>query len=551
MKLFLFIIVAILFIACSQDPANENAGDDTANKDNPTEVTGEPELTNEDDPADSDLTPIAEEDPTEENTDTPAVVEADMTDPEGSVPSEEIFITSPVSSPAEDTVPLNATEDERLVAQINGRYNDYVELQLVWEDYAPQLEILQDQATNQEFLNPLRVIQSHMKNVPVTPSQIEDIEENLEEGIFISNEDRGHAETAYQKLNTFVYLLETSLNLSLEYAKLAEEDPSILYAETTTDEENEIPEQVVEPFEPENTTDAVATTDTAVEIQEKTMPEPLIIQPINGSTPENIIAGTEKDCDNDLDMVCSTMEDSAVADASTDKTDETSEDTEDTHTDEEIDPTDEENPSGKTAGEIAGASTDDKADSDIAGVQSEEKNEETSFTEDVVAWWGGIVQWFDEKVISARSSLNEWVLEPTALNIPNTNTPEEETVEAETTEEEEVSSNSSVEAHQLLDGLLQNVNQFAQANNVQSVESLVPHITEISNIPEAERTAEQSALFNKVKQVAQGVDQMADGSATDFLKLSNYSSNDLPETEITMIVEILSDVVKTSEAQQD
>ena len=556
MKLFLLAIVAISFIACSPDPANKTAGND--DKDKPIRVAPEPTPDQDLGPADS-VAPVSAEEDTADlvaSEDTPAVAGTDMTDSEGLVSLAEVSVTPP--APVEDLVPLDLTEDQFLVAQINERYNDYVELQHAWEDYAPELEIFLDQATNQKFLDSISFIQSHMKNTPVTSSQVNDIEEKLQEGLFIYEEDREHAETKYEQLDAFVSLFETAIDLSLEYVNQAEEDPSVLYAQTT-DEDEQTPEFVPVPEDTVTTVIAMAEKDT------QNMPEPLVVPlaeqpvpPTTDNTPENIVTSTEKDCDNNPTMVCQTIEDSTVANVPTDPTeDENAEDDDDTNTDKETEPANEE-ASDDTAVAIAEKSIDDSTEkdtttatdeivSDIADVQPEE--EETSFVEDVVAWWDGTVQWFDETF--KASTLSGWVVEPTSLHIPNTSTIVPEANEEETTEETDSISEQQAKAHQLLDELIQNVNQFAQTHNVQSAEDLIPHVTEMSNITETERTTEQVALLSKIKQVAQAIDQMADGNANDFVELSGYNSESLPQVEVMVIVEMLSDVVKTDEAQQE
>ena len=556
MKLFLLTIVAILFISCSQDPANEsNAGNDDKSKPIRTIV---PEPTPDQDlgPANSVAPVSAEEEDTADLAaaeDTPAVAGTD-TDEQGLVALEEVSVTTPV--PVEELVPLDLTEDQLLVAQITERYNDYIELQQTWEDHAPQLEILQDQATNQEFLDSISVIQSHMTNTPVTSSQVKDIEETLQEGIFIYDKYREHAEKKHEQLDAFVDLFEASLDLSLQFVELAEEDPSVLYAQTT-DEDGE-DEQTPELFVPAPE-DTVTTVIAMAEEDTQNMPEPLVVaiaeKSIDDPTEDENVEDDDTNTDKETEPANEeASDDTAVAIAEKsidDPTEDENVEDDDTNTDKETEPANEE-ASDDTVVAIAEKSKsiddsteEDTATDDIADVQPEE--EETLFMEDVVAWWDGIVQWFD-KTFEA-SNLSGWVLEPTSLHTPNTSTIVPEAEEEEITEETD--SVSEQEAHQLMDELLQNVNQFAQTHHVQSVEDLIPHVIEISNISAIERTAEQAALLSKIKQVAQAIDQMTDGSANDFVEFSGYNSENLPQVEVTAIVAMLSNVVKTDEAQQE
>lgn len=560
MKLFLIVIVAILFTACSSDPDSSKKNNDnkTRKKITRTTITEQTAPTNNEDldSANSDLTLIStEEDITElvaENTPNPEATAKDTTEPEqGLISLEEITITPPVSTPSEDIVPLDLTDDQLLVAQINETYNHYLALKNSWENHASQLEIFIDQATNQEFLDSIRYIQSHSTAIPVTPAQIEDVKEQLQKGVFVYQEDRDDAETVYEQLDAFVDLFEASINLSLQYAELAEEDPSVLYAQNP--EETTPDEQTAESKKP-----VVIVVENV-----QTIPEAIVVQPpkqpvqaddtIQESTNENT-AKEDSIADTPVAVVVEKTQeeviedDLAIADIPEDTAKEPSDEetvdaqTENPNTDEEID-------SAEKTTEIATDTSTDDVDSDTANVE-ETTEEETSFIDDVVAWWNDIDvgQWFNETFFDTENSA-QWVVAPTALSIPNTNTivPEEENPVVETAE---IPSNP-VETHQLINAWVDNVYLFAQSYGVNSVEELIPHLAEISNTPEEERTLEQSTLLNQTKQVAQSVEQMSNGDAADFVESSGYSSDQLSKGEVITIVEMLSNFIKVSKEQQE
>ncbi|MDE0152162.1 MAG: hypothetical protein OXK80_06700 [Bdellovibrionales bacterium] len=582
MKLFLIVITVILFTACSsdQDPSKQNKNE-TRKKETRTRVTEHttPDL----DSADPDLTPVsAEEDTTDlavENTPNPAeAIAEDITKSEqqGLIPLEDIVITPPVPTPPEDIIPLDLTDDQVLVAQISAKYNHYLALRNAWEeDYAPQLEIFIEQATNQDFLDSIRYIQFHSELIPVTPAQIEDMQEQVQEGFFVRKEDRDKAEKAHNKLSTVADGFEAAINLSLQYAELAVEDPSILFAQNPeetpgeqADESEEpvvivaenaqtIPEAIVPLQQPAQAPDTSVKEDSPVAQESRIViaeypavadAEEAVDAPNEGSNAnEEEDSADEEKPEVAVDAPNEGSNANEAEDSANEEKPEVAVDApnEGSNANEAEDSANEEKPEVAADASAQDQNTNKGTVADSADVQSTE--EETSVVDKVIASWNDFSQWVSELFTSENPG--QWLVEPTTLSIPNTNTivPEEETPAEETPT---VPSNPA-EAHQLINTLVDNVYQFAQLHGVSSVEELIPHLEEISNTPQEERTLEQSTLLNQTIQVAQSVEQMSNGDAADFVESSGYNSDRIPKGEVIMIVEMLSTFINVSEEQQE
>jgi len=592
MKSFLIVIVGIFFIACSSDPANNLNGDTkkTETNKNTTPVVSSDEDT---EPADSDTVSVSVEEKiddlsTEENTRSKGTVTASVAKTTNSelVSLEEVSTDVP-SDVTEDLVPLDLTEDQSLVNKITKRYNDYVALKKDWENLFSNLETSMDQVINQDFLYRIHSIQALEEVHHPRLYQITEIEEVLkeQEGTFIYDEYRKNVEKKYEELNVFVNFFEESLDIIFQYVERAEECPGILYVATTGDEKEcpnvshaEETSDIV-PIDDLEVTEEISTTedDTAVadsaeettsdkedetetiedpssetvvtntvamteDESTKTAPESTILsseKPVQ-STPD--IITTQEDTDNEEtpDIVTITPQDDEIV-APAD------EGVIDDDTDKEI----EKSPADKTSDDLEvteeiSTTEDDTAVADSAeetsinDVVDTQSKEEISFMEDVVTSWNKAVTWFDETFTISR--LGEWFVEPIVTA----------KYRQHRSEEEEVSSSSEGEAYRLISGFIQNVKQFAETHKVQDAEDFARHLQRIFIMPETERTAEQSVLLGRAKQVVQGIDQMAEGSVADFVEFSGYTSNDdLSQAEVVEIVEMVFEVLDSIEAQQE
>jgi len=530
MKLFL-VLSAVLFISCSPEPAQKH-DNESNKKDKKTRTT---KTTNEDlkptRPAGI-VSATEDMDLAIENIMEPAQdlsEEEDISEQEEVVSlEEEIFVVPQVPDPIEDIVPLDLTEDQLLVAQINNKYNHYLDLVSKWniweENHGSQL----DQATNQKFLNTVHVVQRMKKENPITSAQIEDIEASLTESTFPNEKERKYAEKTYEGLSVFSNVFEAAINLVLEYVEQAKTYPSILYTEKEVSSEQQMPEPEETPVEATET--AMITTPQTTNSTENTVVDTAI--PPSDTTQENIDTpvatttpqitnNTENTATTTIPMLIPPSENTAVEDVHEGTADETAEDSS-----KEINPIEEESV-------ISEAEKPNDAE-ELEEMAETADDEETSFMDNISARWNNLVQWFDETF--SFKNPGQWVASPTTLNTSNTDDSAEDETAGEETATEKIT--DQTKNHQLIDELIQNVHWFAQTYNVTSVEELIPHLTKVSNTPE-EENEDLSMLFNNINQIAQSVKETANGNAADFVESSGYSSTTLSKEEIIRIVEML------------
>ncbi len=574
MKLFLLFIVSILFVACSSDdpttPTNQSQTPGTTDISDvqtipvPTEDLDDPELANV---SADEIDPIAKE-----SVQTPE-------NEQGLISLEDLAIVPPTTPALTEEItsleePLK-TEDQLLIYNIENRYSDYINLQNTWETELPHMEELIDQATSRKFLRPILYIQFNIEKVPVTDFQIEEMKEKLSNaGAFVYSEDREDAKDAYKLLDQYVITLHQAIKLSLSYAELAEQNPDIMYAQTTEDEPEtpETPPAIAETSTTTTQPDASeepATDDDDTNVIEKLYDELIAsitseseatTEPAADTTastePAPVVVATES---NEVDMTADeeeTKDDtpSTEVDMTADE-EETENDTPSTEVDmtadEEETEDDTETLEPTTTDEMLAETNADLEEVDETTTEAEEditteESADVDLTEAEPWTWDWVVEnasavW--DSIAEPFTPNPEYIIEPTTLHIPNTNTivPEEEDPE----------NSEQAEAHQLIDQLLQNVQQLAEYYKVSSVEELTVHLEEASSLPETERTVEQTTLFNTTSQITQRINQMEDTSVADFIEFSGYSSETLLSEEIVMIIETLSQFADTSEEDQE
>ena len=555
MKLFLLFIVSILFVACSSKSPDNQQPEDSAPI-IPTTVEDAP-IPEDMNSADSDLVNIHTETdltPTSEIAETPS-------NEQGLIPLDQLMTPAPVLSPTdEEILPLESTEDQRLIVKIKTRYQDYINLHHTWEEHSPQMEELLQQVTDPEFIEPILFVQSHIADAPVTESLIAEIEEQLsDEAVFIYSEDREEAKETYEYLDKYVDLLDKSMQLSLQYAQLAEKNPDIIYAQTTEEEIDEpktLEETAIAEAETPTTTtqpdvsDATATDDN-INVIKKLYDE--LIASVT-STPEATTEPTATVVPVETAPVVVAIESNEVV---VDEN-ETDDDGDDNSTQEAVAATEEiietkEDTNTATTTEEAADNSTQEAIADIEEVT----DNSTSIQEDVAAteveesWTDFFTETipsvFTETIPSLWNELTtpnpSWILEPTSLHIPNTDNIVTEEMEVEMKQE------SQEEAQQLIDRLLQNAEIFVQTHDISSLEDLTLYMENILNIPAEEITNEQVevvnsiqvSLINPISQIVQNINEQEDISGiADFVELSDYKSESLSQEEIVIVIEMLS-----------
>ena len=554
MKLFLIIITTILFTACSSDP------DSSTQKNNdkrPRKKQQRPEIVEKKAPdhkglnsSDSDFNPVStEEDKTETDLvaeNTPEETRQDKTESEQLVSLEETPTSSPVPAPFEDIISLDLTEDQLLVFQIREKYQHYLDLKKAWEEeYAPRLEVFIEQASNQKFLTAIRHVESHHKITPVTMAQIEDMEEQVKEGVFAYEEDRKSAQEAHETLFTSVDGFEAAINLSLEYAKVAEQDPSVLLAENyeeTTDEQSQKVEDPVVVENKETNPESIVPLKTPVveESPEKIIATPVIVDS-SKEIPEEIMTEEEVVVDVPEDTIA---EQEIVEVMSDLQNEETLLDNEADSTEEETfasDLVDSESAEDMTA-DVQSLEEEELPDTDTQSVEEEKLpdtdtqsvEEETSFIDDIIAWWNAFdlrKWWYETFDLQNPTQLLE---DPKTLSVPETNTP---------VPEEEKTYNST-EAQGLISSLLDNLYQLVQERDIGGMNELLNYLDDIQTTAPQEITPEESVLLNQIKEVAQSLETE---DIAGFVESSGYSSERLQKEELIMILEMISGIVETKD----
>ena len=470
---------------------------------------------------------------------------------------EESSVTTDVSALDEETISLeeSPTEDQLLLAHIKDSYNNYITLRKHWSDASTDLVLDQIQVTNPE-LQLLLTAQDLIDNMPITLSQITQIEETLsEEGDFTSPKDRGNAEQMHEEIDQFVKVLSTALFLT--HSKLAATDPAPSKEEADT---------VVAPAEIETKQEEPSPTATASSVEE---------------TSVSITAVKEDSAETNLQSSEGTISLNPLA-TSSEQTVVTLPESDDENLDDVVVAAHPENPKQAATSTVVGISDNEEASKAAGNETSPEQTieddfentgenfadsssklldlsdipSENSFIGNVSNFFSGIGEWFSETTTSVASQFKAkfntgWILEPTSLHIPNTiNIAPEETKPEENDENssENPSEQQQASAFKAIDTLLLNVFEFVQMNNIQNVEELSSYL----DTPLEQKTVTETALLEVSHEIVQNImHQTETFNASDFVKSSGYTSDRLSQEEIIRIVEIFSDFsAKTTEREK-
>lgn len=560
MKLFLSFIASVLLMACSPSdnspPANTQKLKNQKLKTRTVKETDTFNKLEENIPVD--LANVSKE---EDTADLMPVVEETQSDDSSEIVSmeEPLDKTHVVQVLDEEIVSLEQTEeddscdDQCLVDKIQNKYDDYIALHSQWEEgLAAQVEKLIEQATNpdlSEIIEPIRhTLQSEISEAPVTVSQIEDIEEQLsDEGVFIYAEDREDAKNLKEHLDKYINMLDTHIQLSIQLLELVEEKPDIMYAQTIQEEEQaEIQEKSpviadTTQLSPEPILSAAAATPSII----NTIPTNEEAAAVKEASDPVILEDTVEEENSDLVVMDTvTLEEAIeedfgdIADADTlEEDDKISK--EESLLEEKIEMS-EITPTEETASNTALLR-------DAADVRSET---EESWVDTISSWYSGALVWFDQLIEAFKPDMGAFVAQRLTANKLN----EEKKKEIV---EEELDNNSvqRKEAYQLIGQLMQNVEEFAKAHDVKSVEQLISYLAEIYSTPESERTAEeketlihvQTALLNPASQIIQNTNQREGASVTKYVEFSEYNTEEeksLSQQEVVIIIEMLSNFDK-------
>ena len=629
MQLFQFFIALMLFTACSSsDNASEASGKSDVAKTKAgkkitipeTFVSGDPKSHSNLESTKADATGNQNTGVEENRTAAVAVPVIPVPPSAVETPSEltaleeeNPSLTPPVSALNEETVPLDLTEDQGLVFLIKQSYSAYNNLQSTWANNASfLLELVDQEANNPEFIQPILTAQSLINNMPVTLSEITQIEETLsEDGVFTDQANRESAEEMYKELDSYIKLLDSSLHVSLLHLHIsspqsAEENPEEMYAETDNNEVPPAEEKAAEVVEtpavnaetqnpqPPSETPTVVSTD-ANNTAEITTPPPAQedpatanLQPPKDQAPLNTPAAVPPPSENNVAVEPSTPDENPNVAGNT-SPDENTGVAGDPPPDESPDPSssevasqnntntlppeqnvDEEDASS-TPKETADNNTtpqeeapqnavDDLALSDSA--KPKEGKEvidalDESFADSVSNFFSGIGNWFDKTTTSLASQFKStfntgWIMEPTSLHIPNTVNiaPEQKEESGDGKSSDNLSEDVPKQAvAEAISDLLMNVFKLVQMNDIQNIEALSSYLVDTS--PE-QRTEDETTLLNASHQIAQNLMNQTEGlNVSEFIKSSGYTSNNLSQEEIIRIIEILADFSKTRKEQPE
>ncbi len=565
MKLFQFLAASVLFVSCAPQkgdpPATQRpqpSGGAVSDSSPETKTLPKPIRTPEENSGlsvnnvvDTDETDDLANEPSSQTTQqldprklTPMTEELPAVDPPASSPSEE-EITS-----MEEPLPENLTEDQILVAGIESKYSEYIELKEIWEAQLPRIEDIISRAVNPGFLAPFLKVQEEIEKAPATKAQIEEIKEKLllDEGIFSRPEDRVKAQRMRAGFNVHVETLSSGISLSLNRAELAESDPSVMY-----DVAAFLPETEEEPAEEELTADypspSAAEETTAVVDPAQDVPAVADVQQENtedSSTLEtqNLSTATAPSTDV-IDSVeeqqppspgKSTVE-PAVASAPT---------------------------ASASPAEPASEETTTVAETSDAVSENTAASKTANTAKDSVEPWSW--DWIVTSTASAWDSFVEsitpsflanpagYVLRPTQSSvepgIPVINRSETVIDDAEMETEETSDNPEQAQARQLIDQLLQSVYQSVQTRDIKNLEELKAYIAEIPRNPE-ERTADQVNLLDTADQAFQNrINSSQPLSIADFVEFSGYTLEGLSSEEIVEIVNVLFEFTAKAEEQK-
>ena len=550
MKLFQLFIVSILFTACSSDAPKNKAKDQQSPTVSGVKKSQKPSTRDmKKDPV------VVEHTSTEADlavVETPAAFSPEKPEKTKSeqelIAQEDPMVTPPVPTLNENIVSLEETqtEDQLLVANIKDKYNDLYQLQQTWADYSPKVETLIQYVAGPGDRETILFVQSFINDTPITPSQITEIEETLsEEGVFTNKNDREYAAEQYEHLEKYFNVFDPFLQISIHHLELAEQ----MYAQTT-EEDAYTSEEIVDTEE--DTTEDIATIETT---PPEEVPAEVNRDEIEIETPTDEPVAQITETVDEIEVETSADEPVVEVKETADEIEvETPADEPVAEVKETVDEIEIETPVDEPVAQTTETNDEAVADIDASTEEAKEtEEEEDSLSGLANAFFSGKWrEWVDDAIDLLTPDFSVgWLLEPTSLKVPNTNTivPEEENL---TTAEEVTDTNSKQmeanEASQLIDQLLQKTNQFVQTYEIRSSEELYSHLTEIANKPETERTADQTALLNESKQIIQNITNQTDDIA-DFVESSGYISETLSQNEIVIIIEMFSDFVEVGTAQ--